>query len=97
VKFFAAACAWIGAGLGWRAAIASALVGGVLGVIWVVAGLGVRRGAVALALEAARRASGQRPPNSLTGTRRSSPTVSPWPSASRSPPGSRSCFPDSTG
>ncbi len=52
VKFFATACAWIGPGLGWRAAVLTALVGGVLAVAWVVAGLGVRRGGLALALGA---------------------------------------------
>jgi prepilin peptidase CpaA len=32
VKFFAAGCAWLGAGLAWRAAIVAALLGGIMSV-----------------------------------------------------------------
>ncbi len=51
VKFFAAACAWLGAGLGLRAALLSALVGGLLGAVWVILGVGFRRGITAIALD----------------------------------------------
>ncbi len=51
VKFFAAACAWLGVGLGWRAALVAAVAGGVLAVVWVVAGLGFRHAAMVVALD----------------------------------------------
>lgn len=45
VKFFAAACAWIGPSLSWRASIAVAILGGLLGVVMLVSQRGLRRSA----------------------------------------------------
>ncbi|GJG86432.1 hypothetical protein tb265_16130 [Gemmatimonadetes bacterium T265] len=53
VKFFAAASAWLGAGLALRAALVAALAGGVLALAWLAAYGGVRRAAAHAALQAA--------------------------------------------
>jgi len=52
VKFFAAACAWIGPSLAWRASLASAMLGGVMAVGFLVYQRGLRQGALATALTA---------------------------------------------
>lgn len=45
VKFFAAASAWIGPSLSWRASVAVAILGGLLGVVMLVSQRGLRRSA----------------------------------------------------
>lgn len=45
VKFFAAAAAWIGPSLSWRASVAVAILGGLLGVVMLVGQRGFRRSA----------------------------------------------------
>lgn len=45
VKFFAAASAWIGPALAWRASVAVAILGGVLGVLMLVSRRGLRHSA----------------------------------------------------
>lgn len=45
VKFFAAASAWIGPSLSWRTSVAVAILGGLLGVVLLVARKGVRHSA----------------------------------------------------
>ena len=53
VKFFAAASAWLGAGLALRAALLSAFIGGALALAWLVRFGGWRRTASQVALQAA--------------------------------------------
>lgn len=43
VKFFAAASAWTGAALAWRAALVAALLGGLMGIVVLIAQRGLRR------------------------------------------------------
>ncbi len=45
VKFFAAACSWIGPSLSWKASVAVAILGGVFGVALLVARSGFRQSA----------------------------------------------------
>lgn len=51
VKYFAAASAWIGAPLAWRAALAAALLGGVMGVVVLLVQRGLRRTAADVVLQ----------------------------------------------
>ena len=43
VKFFAAACAWLGPSMAWRASLATAVLGGIMGTLLLVRERGVRR------------------------------------------------------
>ena len=45
VKFFAAASAWIGPSLSWRASVAAAILGGILGVVLLIGRRGLRHSA----------------------------------------------------
>lgn len=78
VKLFAAASAWIGASLSWRAAIVAAVLGGIYAVVLVVVDQGLTKGVASLVLSVKHgRLSTQLPPSEMPAAQRGIPYAVP--------------------